>query len=67
MDHFTYRRGQLHCEGVSLSALADDVATPAYVYSRAALLEAYAAYDRALQDVPHLVCYAVKANSNLGV
>ncbi|MBI4247748.1 MAG: diaminopimelate decarboxylase [Candidatus Rokubacteria bacterium] len=67
MDHFTYRRGQLHCEGVSLSTLADDVATPAYVYSRAALLEAYAAYDRALQDVPHLVCYAVKANSNLGV
>jgi diaminopimelate decarboxylase len=67
MDHFTYRQGQLSCEAVSLRALADAVGTPAYVYSRAALLEAFAAYDRAFQEVPHLICYSVKANSNLGV
>lgn len=67
MDHFTYRRGELYCEAVSLRALADAVGTPAYVYSRAALLEPLAGYDRALADVPHVVCYAVKANSNLGV
>jgi diaminopimelate decarboxylase len=67
MDHFTYRRGELHCESVSLRAVADAVATPAYVYSRAALIDAYTAYDRAFRDVPHVVCYAVKANANLGV
>jgi diaminopimelate decarboxylase len=67
MDHFTYRRGDLCGEAVSLRALADTVGTPAYVYSRAALLEPLAAYDRALAAVPHVVCYAVKANSNLGV
>jgi diaminopimelate decarboxylase len=67
MNHFTYRRGELHCESVSLRALADAVATPAYVYSRAALIDAYGAYDRAFRDVPHVICYAMKANSNLGV
>jgi diaminopimelate decarboxylase len=67
MDHFVYRNGDLSCEGVSLRALADAVGTPAYVYSSAALLDSYHAYDRAFADVPHTICYAVKANSNLGV
>lgn len=67
MDHFTYRHGELACESVSLRALADTVGTPTYVYSRAALLDGLTAYDRAFQDVPHLICYAVKANSNLAV
>jgi diaminopimelate decarboxylase len=67
MDHFSYRQGQLATESVSLRALADAVGTPAYVYSRAALLSGYNEYDRAFQKVPHIVCYSVKANSNLGV
>jgi diaminopimelate decarboxylase len=67
MDHFTYRHSELACESVSLRALADTVGTPTYVYSRAALLDGLTAYDRAFQDVPHLICYAVKANSNLAV
>jgi diaminopimelate decarboxylase len=67
MDHFTYRHGELACESVSLRALADTVGTPTYVYSRGALLDGLTAYDRAFQDVPHLICYAVKANSNLAV
>jgi len=67
MDHFAYRSGQLACEGVSLATIADAVGTPTYVYSRAALLEAFSAYDRAFRDVPHLICYAIKANGNLGV
>jgi diaminopimelate decarboxylase len=67
MDHFAYRHGHLSCEWVSLRALADAVGTPTYVYSKATLLDAFAAYDRALRDVPHLTCYAVKANDNLGV
>ena len=65
--HYPYRHGQLCCEGVPLTKLADAVGTPAYVYSRAALLESYGAYDHAFKDVPHLVCYSIKANSNLAV
>src|SRR3989475_8289242 len=65
--HSPYRHGQLHCEAVPLTKLADAVGTPAYVYSRAALLESYGAYDHAFKDVPHLVCYSIKANSNLAV
>jgi len=65
--HFPYRHGRLHCEGVPLATLADAVGTPAYVYSKAALLDSYGAYDTAFQDVPHTICYAIKANSNLGV
>ena len=65
--HFAYRHGRLHCEAVALEALADAVGTPTYVYSKAALLDSYAAYDRAFAGVDHVICYAVKANSNLGV
>jgi diaminopimelate decarboxylase len=68
---FSRPRGALYCEGVPLEAIADRVGTPAYVYSRAALESAYrsldTALDRAAARVPHSICYAVKANSNLGV
>jgi len=67
MDHFTYQRGQLHAESVSLADIARSVGTPAYVYSRATLSRHYQAFDQALQGMPHLICYAVKANSNLAV
>src|SRR5712664_3581000 len=67
MEPFHYLNGELHCEGVSLRAIADSVGTPTYIYSRAALLENLAAYARAFAPVPHLVCYAMKANANLGV
>ena len=67
MDHFNYRDGELYAEDVPVSAIADRFGTPAYVYSRATLERHYRAYDDALRDHPHLVCYAVKANSNLAV
>ena len=67
MDAFTYRHAELACEALPLSTLADAVGTPAYVYSRGALLDAFRAYDRAFAGMPHVVCYAVKANSNLTV
>src|SRR5262249_26623210 len=67
MDHFTYINSELCCESVPLRAVADAVGTPTYIYSRAALLGSYVAHDRAFAGVPHLICYAVKANSNLGV
>jgi len=67
MEAFSYRDGQLFAEGVALSALAQRFGTPTYVYSRAHIEAQYRAYDDALSGTPHLVCFAVKANSNLGV
>ncbi|MEG0861200.1 MAG: diaminopimelate decarboxylase [Pseudomonas sp.] len=67
MDAFNYRDGQLFAEGVALSAIAERFGTPTYVYSRAHIEAQYRSYADALQGVSHLVCFAVKANSNLGV
>ncbi|MEO8701507.1 MAG: diaminopimelate decarboxylase [Kofleriaceae bacterium] len=64
---FDYRSGELHCEGVALSKIAAEVGTPFYVYSRGELERAYRAFDQALDGIPHRICYAVKANSTLGV
>ena len=67
MQAFNHRDGQLFAEGVALSAIAERFGTPTYVYSRAHIEAQYRAYADALQGMPHLVCFAVKANSNLGV
>ena len=67
MDHFLYRGGVLHAEDVPLTEIAAAVGTPAYVYSAATLTRHYRVFDEALAGMPHLVCYAMKANSNLAV
>ncbi len=67
MDHFDYRDGVLYGEDVPLSQVAERFGTPCYVYSRATLERHYRAYSEALSGHPHLICYAVKANSNLAV
>ncbi len=67
MDHFIYRKDQLYVEDVSLADLADRYGTPCYVYSRATLERHWLAFDNALAGRPHLICYAVKANSNLAL
>ncbi|PMZ96326.1 MULTISPECIES: diaminopimelate decarboxylase [unclassified Pseudomonas] len=67
MDAFNYRGGELFAEGVALSAIAERFGTPTYVYSRAHIEAQYRNYTDALHGVEHLVCFAVKANSNLGV
>ncbi|QVN07078.1 diaminopimelate decarboxylase [Pseudomonas rhodesiae] len=67
MDAFNYRDGELFAEGVALSAIAERFGTPTYVYSRAHIEAQYRSFTDSLNGVPHLVCYAVKANSNLGV
>ena len=67
MQAFHNRDGQLFAEGVALSAIAERFGTPTYVYSRAHIEAQYRAYADALAGMPHLVCFAVKANSNLGV
>lgn len=67
MDHFEYRNGELYAEDVPLSGIAEQHGTPCYVYSRATLERHWKAFDQAFADHKHLVCFAVKANSNLGV
>ncbi len=67
MDYFNYREGQLFAEDVAVERIAAEYGTPCYVYSRATFERHYKAYDQALGDHPHLVCYAVKANSNIAV
>jgi diaminopimelate decarboxylase len=64
---FAYRDGELHVEDCALGDLARRHGTPLYVYSRAAMLDALAAYQRALAGRKHLICYAMKANANLAV
>ena len=67
MDHFNYRDGVLYGEEVPLTRIAEEFGTPCYVYSKATLARHFRAYTEALGSHPHLICYAVKANSNLAV
>ena len=67
MDHFQYQGQQLFAEKVALSAIAEQFGTPTYVYSRATIERHYQAFEHAAGDHPHLVCYAVKANSNIAL
>jgi diaminopimelate decarboxylase len=70
MKHGIFRRGRqfvLHCEGLALPRLAEQHGTPLYVYSATTIRERYDAFDRAFNDVPHTICYSVKANSNLTI
>ncbi len=67
MDHFNHRDGRLYAEDVPTADIAKRFGTPCYVYSRATLERHWHAFDRALAARPHLVCFAVKANSNLAV
>ncbi len=67
MDHFLYRDGALFAEDVAIAEIAAAVGTPFYVYSTATLLRHFKAFDDALDGMDHLVCYAMKANSNQAV
>ncbi len=67
MEDFYYGEGGLQCEDVALAEIAESVSTPTYVYSHAALESAYRELDEAFSGLNHMVCFAVKANSNLAV
>ena len=67
MHYFEYHAGRLYCEQVPLQRIADEVGTPAYVYSERTLHRHVRVFDEAFESVPHLICYAVKANSNINI
>ncbi|MEW5944002.1 MAG: diaminopimelate decarboxylase [Pseudomonadota bacterium] len=67
MNFFDFKNAELHAESIPLSRIAEQFGTPCYVYSRAALTAAYQSFSRAFAERNHLVCYAVKANSNLAI
>lgn len=67
MNHFEHRNGEMFAEGVALKRIAQEVGTPAYVYSLATLKRHYGVFDQAFAKVPHIVCFSVKANSNLAL
>ena len=67
MDHFSYQSNALHAENVSVQAIAETHGTPCFIYSRATLERHLRVYQEAMADLPHLICFAVKANSNLAV
>ncbi len=67
MNYFPYRDGELYAEDVPIAAIAAQYGTPCYIYSRAALEASFGQYQAALEGCEHLICYAVKANSNLAV
>ena len=67
MDFFQYKNEQLYVEDLPVKQLAEEFGTPLYIYSRATLEHHWHAFDSALGKHPHLICYAVKANSNIGI
>jgi len=67
MNHFEYRNGEMFAEGVALKRIAREVGTPAYVYSLATLKRHFKVFDQAFSKVRHIVCFSVKANSNLAL
>lgn len=67
MNFFEYRDGELYCEDVPISRIAKEVGTPCYIYSYATLIRHFRAYDGAFKTIPHLVAFAMKANSNLAI
>jgi diaminopimelate decarboxylase len=67
MHHFAYKDGELHAEGVPVSRLAHEAGTPLYVYSHETLVRHFRVFDEAFSEVPHLICFAMKSNSNLAI
>lgn len=66
-DYFVYKDGKLYCEDVNIQNLASKIGTPFYIYSKKAILEQINQYKEAFKDYPTLICYALKANSNLSI
>jgi diaminopimelate decarboxylase len=66
-EYFYYKDNELYCEGVEVKRIAESVETPFYLYSKKGIIDHYRDIDNAFKQIPHLVCYALKANSNLNI
>lgn len=67
MHDFVYREGELHCEQVPVNRIVKEVGTPCYVYSYSTLVRHFRAYDSAFKNIPHIIAFAMKSNSNLAI
>jgi len=67
MNYFEYKNGELHCEGIPVRRIAEKVGTPFYLYSYNTLVRHFTVFNEAFKDIPHLVCFSAKANSNLAL
>src|SRR5947208_15367058 len=67
MPDFQYQDGEFYCEAVPLCRIAEAVGTPCYIYSHGTLVRQFRSFDSAFREVPHLIAYAIKANSNLAL
>ena len=67
MHSFEYQQGELYCEQVPVSRIAKELGTPCYIYSHETLIRHFRAYDSAFKDIPHVIAFAMKANSNLAI
>lgn len=67
MHSFEYQQGELYCEQVPISRIAKELGTPCYIYSYETLIRHFHAYDSAFKDIPHVIAFAMKANSNLAI
>jgi diaminopimelate decarboxylase len=67
MHSFEYQQGELYCERVPVSRIAKELGTPCYIYSHETLIRHFHAYDNAFKDIPHVIAFAMKANSNLAI
>jgi len=67
MNYFEYKNGELYCERVPIRRIAEQVGTPFYLYSYRTLVRHFKVFDEAFEGIPHLVCYSMKANSNLAI
>ena len=67
MHDFNYKGEELFCEGVSIAKIAEDIGTPFYLYSHKTLTNHFKNFDEAFSDIPHIICFAVKANPNISV
>ncbi|WP_455387775.1 diaminopimelate decarboxylase [Petrachloros mirabilis] len=67
MHNFEYRQGELYCEQVPISQIVKEVGTPCYIYSHATLIRHYRVYESAFKNIPHIIAFAMKSNSNLAI
>ena len=67
MHYFEYKNGELYCEEVPIKKILEDVGTPVYIYSAKTIKRHYKVFEKSFSDIDYLICYSVKANSNIAI